>query len=81
MMPISDPRDGFFYPHHIPMKDSYYIKKGLSTLYLIYSYLKVPYYVKEYGLNTFPIFLYISTPVISNNWYLKVKFLGPENLL
>ena len=29
----------------------------------------------------FPTFLYISTPVISNYWYLKVNFLGPENLL
>ena len=23
MMPISDPRDRFFYPHHTPMKDTY----------------------------------------------------------
>ena len=23
MMPITDPRDRFFYPHHIPMKDTY----------------------------------------------------------
>ncbi|MEW8487465.1 MAG: hypothetical protein AB2705_19990, partial [Candidatus Thiodiazotropha sp.] len=27
----------------------------------------------------FPIFLYISAPVISNYWYLKVKFLEPEH--
>ena len=25
VMPISDPRDRFFYPHHTPMKDTYYI--------------------------------------------------------
>ena len=24
VMPISDPRDRFFYPHHTPMKDTYY---------------------------------------------------------
>ena len=23
VMPISDPRDRIFYPHHIPMKDTY----------------------------------------------------------
>ena len=23
VMPISDPRDRFFYPHHTPMKDTY----------------------------------------------------------
>ena len=23
VMPISDPRDRFFYPHHTPMQDSY----------------------------------------------------------
>ena len=23
MMPLSDPRDRFFYPHHTPMKDTY----------------------------------------------------------
>ena len=23
-MPISDPRDRFFYPHHTPMKDTYF---------------------------------------------------------
>ena len=40
-------------------------------------------YVKEYTCNydTFTIFQYISTPVISNNLHLKVNFLGPENLL
>ena len=24
VMPISDPRDRFFYPHHKPMQDTYY---------------------------------------------------------
>ena len=28
----------------------------------------------------FLVFLYILTPIISNYWYLKVNFLGPENL-
>ena len=26
VMPISDPRDRFFYPHHTPMKDTYNLK-------------------------------------------------------
>ena len=32
VMPISDPRDRFFYPHHTPMKDTHYIQygKGIS---------------------------------------------------
>ena len=25
VMPISDPRDRFFYPHHTPIKDTYYL--------------------------------------------------------
>ena len=25
VMPISDPRDRFFYPHHTPMKDTYFL--------------------------------------------------------
>ena len=30
VMTISDPRDGFFYPHHTPMKDTYYLSLFLS---------------------------------------------------
>ena len=41
-------------------------------------YLKVPSYIKECSLL---IFIYFSTPVISNYCYLKVNFMGPENLL
>ena len=26
VMPISDPRDRFFYPHHTPMKDTYFLE-------------------------------------------------------
>ena len=39
-------------------------------------------HIKEnsYCLDLLPIILYISTPVISNYWYLKVNFLRPENL-
>ena len=33
------------------------------------------------SLDTCPTFLQISASVILNNWYLKVNFLGPENLL
>ena len=29
VMPISDPRDRFFYPHRTPMKDSYCLAHGL----------------------------------------------------
>ena len=29
VMPISDPRDRFFYPHHTPMKDTYSLTRGL----------------------------------------------------
>ena len=32
MMPISDPRDRFFYPHHTPMKDTYILAHGLRQL-------------------------------------------------
>ena len=28
MMPISDPRDRFFYPHRTPMKDTYNVNYG-----------------------------------------------------
>ena len=31
MMPISDPRDRFFYSHHTPMKDTYYIYFVVSS--------------------------------------------------
>ena len=31
-MPISDPRDRFFYPYHTPMKDSYSLTHGLRQL-------------------------------------------------
>ena len=33
-------------------------------------------FIKEYSLDTYPIFLYISTPLIPNYWYLKVNFLA-----
>ena len=36
---------------------------------------------KNIFLHTSQFFLYNSTPAISNYWYLKVNFLGPENLL
>ena len=42
---------------------------------------KIPSYIKEKSLDTLPTFLYISALVIKNCWYLKVNFLGPENLL
>ena len=36
---------------------------------------------KDYSRDTLPVFRNISTLVISNYWYLKVNFLGTENLL
>ena len=32
MMPISDPRDGIFYPHYTPMIDTYCLAHGLRQL-------------------------------------------------
>ena len=32
MMPISDPRERFFYPHHTPMKDTYIISRLLVSI-------------------------------------------------
>ena len=29
MMPISDPRNRFFYPHHTPMKDTYFLNENI----------------------------------------------------
>ena len=52
VMPNSDPRDRFFYPHHTPMKDIYNLQ---------HQYPKVPSYVKEYSFNKFSIFTFIST--------------------
>ena len=42
----------------------------VNSWYLKLWFLKVPPYIKEYCLD-FPIFIYISTPLISNYWYLK----------
>ena len=33
VMPISDPRDRFFYPHHTPMKDTYYLTLTTCTFH------------------------------------------------
>ena len=33
VMPISDPRDRFFYPYHSPMKDTYNLSLATSFLY------------------------------------------------
>ena len=32
-VPISDPRDRFFYPHHTPMQDTYYHSLATAFLY------------------------------------------------
>ena len=34
-MPISDPRDRFFYPHHTPMKDTYFPEHNSATIRII----------------------------------------------
>ena len=36
---------------------------------------------QQYSVDTLYIYFYISSPVNSNYLYLKVNFLGPENLL
>ena len=35
MMPISDPRDRFFYPHHTPMKDTYFLAYWRRILHVL----------------------------------------------
>ena len=39
-------------------------------------------YIQEYcsGIHVFPVFIYLSTSVISTYWYLRVDFPGLENL-
>ena len=53
------------------------------TLDISNRYLKVPSDIEKYTyiLETIFIFFFISTLFILNCWYLKVNFLGPENLL
>ena len=34
-MPISDPRDRFFYPHHTPMKDTYYLGQVFQSIFTL----------------------------------------------
>ena len=53
----------------------------VNSQYLRDWYLKVTFYIREYSLDSFPIFPYISTHGIPNYRYLKVNFLGPEKLL
>ena len=53
----------------------------VNSEYLKRQYFKGTVHIKRYRLKTFPIFLYSATPVFSNYQYLKVNFLGPENLL
>ena len=56
------------------------IKCTVSSLCLKH-YLTVPSYIREYNLNLFPFFfIFISSTYITNFCYLKVNFLGAENL-
>ena len=45
-----------------------------NAWYLEHWYLKVSSYIKEYYVGMFHSFLYISTPFISDYWYLKIIF-------
>ena len=53
----------------------------VDSHYLKHWQLKVPSFIKEYILDLFSVFLYITTLDDSNYCYLKVNFLGSENLL
>ena len=37
VMPVSDPRDRFFYPHHTPMKDAYMYILTYETEFVLFS--------------------------------------------
>ena len=52
----------------------------VDSRYTKHRYLKVPSYIQEYSLNTFPIFIYILTSASINYWYLDENFLGPEKI-
>ena len=52
-----------------------FFKIGINSAYLKYWNLKVTL-IKDYSLDTFPIFMYIS-----NFCDLKLNFLSPENLI
>ena len=53
----------------------------INSQCLEYWYFKVPSGIKEDSLDTITMFHCVSVPDISDYWYLKVNFLGPENLL
>ena len=49
VMPISDPRDRFFYPHRTPMKDTYYLRlfildSALLELQWLVQFLRDPFF-------------------------------------
>ena len=51
----------------------------INYSYVEHIYLKILSCIKGYTLETFPTF--ISTPCISNYWYLEVNYLGSEKML
>ena len=59
MMPVSDPRDRFFYPHHTPMKDTYFTSQHVyvqtSQLWLIYTCIYI-----EDGSNCTGVYIDVS---------------------
>ena len=48
VMPISDPRDRFFYPHHTPMKDAYNLTL-ISKALLSMKYFVLTFEISEKG--------------------------------
>ena len=84
-MPISDPRDRFFYPHHTHMKDTYYLKLLISKLNFMGSE-NLLWDVSSWSLRWASTSRYLTLHF--NSSYLKlhvltsqVSFLVPENLI
>ena len=41
IMPISDPRERFFYPHHTPMKDTYSLGKEAGVFIIAAAFIRI----------------------------------------
>ena len=58
MMPINDPRDGFFYPNHTPKKDTYCLKSTKPSFIVLVTCRLCLFYAQKVfeSLNLFPYF-------------------------
>ena len=73
-MPISDPRDRFLYPHHTPMKDTYYLSPGKNIplqLSELSTGLVVWVSILAGGINLFP--LHIANDKILLTGFIRVR--------